>query len=362
LRDGSEVCFPEVIDAHSTARVLTTRFMHGTKAADLEGLRALGIDRKKAARLVVEAYCQQIFVDGVYHADPHPGNLLLRPGPRGAGQGPTLVFLDFGATAEVSPQMRKGMVAFIQGAMTKDTSRIVSAMKDMGFISRRADPEVFDRVVEYFHDRFRSQLRVEGFSLKDISFESQAKLDSLLDLRELNVSLADLRDAFHVPKEWVLLERTLLLLLGVCTTLDPEMNPIDAISPYVERFVLGEKKEVKEAFLEAAREAAFSALSLPSEMGRFLAVANRAELGVRVGGLDDGIRALYTVFQQLLWAGLGGTSVVLAVVFDGRGQTGARSLALSAGVGCGLFLVAALWRGRRILRVRHSSIRSHQRR
>jgi ubiquinone biosynthesis protein len=350
FKDRSDVSFPEVIAAHSTARVITTRFMHGTKASDLEGLRAAGVDRKKAAHLAVEAYCQQIFIDGVYHADPHPGNLLLRPGA--PGKGPTLVFLDFGATAEVSPQMRKGMVAFIQGAMTKDTARIVAAMKDMGFISRRADPEVFDRVVEYFHDRFRSHLRVEGFSLKDISFESQAKLDSLLDLRELNVSLGDLRDAFHVPKEWVLLERTLLLLLGVCTTLDPEMNPIDAISPYVERFVLGEKKEVKEAFVEAAREAAFSALSLPAELGRFLALANRAELGVRVGGLDDGVSALYTVFQQLLWAGLGGTATVLAVVFDGRGQGGARSLAVTAALACGLFLFGALWRGRRILRAR----------
>ena len=267
------------------------------------------------------------------------------------------MFLDFGATAEVSQAMRKGMVAFIQGAMTKDTSRIVAGMKEMGFISRRADPEVFDRVVEYFHDRFRSHLRVDGFSLKDISFESPAKLDSLLDLRALNVSLADLSDAFHVPKEWVLLERTLLLLLGVCTTLDPEMNPIDAIGPYVERFILGEKKEVKEAFVEAAREAAFSALSLPSELGRFLGLANRAALGVRVGGLDEGVRALYTVFQQLLWAGLGVTAVVLAVVFDGRGQLSARTVATVVAGFCGLLLFGALLRGRRLVRPRRQSQR-----
>ena len=350
FQERRDVLFPEVIAEHSTGRVLTTRWMAGTKASDLVGIGAAGIDRCLAARLVVEAYCQQIFVDGLYHADPHPGNLLLRAGPGGAG--PTLVFLDFGATAEVSQAMRKGMVTFIQGAMTKDSSRIVAGMKEMGFISRKADPEVFDRVVEYFHDRFRSQLRVEGFSLKDISFESSAKLDSLLDLRALNVSLADLSDAFHVPKEWVLLERTLLLLLGVCTTLDPEMNPIDAIGPYVERFMLGEKKEVKEAFVEAAREAAFSALALPSELNRFLGLANRAALGVRVTGFDDGVRALYTVFQQLLWAGLGGTAVVLAVVFDGRGQGTARTVAVVASGLCGLFLFGALLRGRRLVRSR----------
>ena len=57
-------------------------------------------------------------------------------------------------------------------------------------------------------------MSLEGFSLKDIKFDPEKSLESLLDLRELNVSLADLRDAFHIPKEWILLERTLLLLMG----------------------------------------------------------------------------------------------------------------------------------------------------
>ncbi len=346
-----DVLTPQVIADHSTARVLTLQWMDGTKVADLEGLAAEAIDRKRAARLVVEAYCQQIFIDGIYHADPHPGNLLLRPGST-AGAGPTLVFLDFGATAQVSQGMRKGMVSFLQGAITRDTGRIVSAMKEMGFISRRADPEVFDRVVAYFHDRLRSQLRVEGFSLKDIKFEPEAKLSSLLDLRELNVSLADLRDAFHVPKEWVLLERTLLLLLGVCTTLDPEMNPLLAIQPYVETFMLGEKKQWSEAFVEASREAAFSALTLPAELGRFLAISARGELAVRPAGLQEGLRALYAVFQQLLWGGLGASAAGLAVVFDGRRQTTARDLAVTVAALCGLLLVGALIRGGRATRVR----------
>ncbi len=73
-----EVRLPRVIGEHSTGRVLTTEWMPGTKAADLAGLAAAGVDRRRAARLVVDAYCQQIFIDGIYHADPHPGNLLLR--------------------------------------------------------------------------------------------------------------------------------------------------------------------------------------------------------------------------------------------------------------------------------------------
>ena len=343
-----DVLFPRVLAEYSTARVLTTEWMAGTKVGDVQQLAAQGIDRRKAARLCVEAYCHQIFVDGIYHADPHPGNILLRPGPTG----PQMVFLDFGATAQVSEKMRKGLVSFLQGAMTRDSGRIVSAMKEMGFISRRANPEVFDRVVEHFHEQFRAQVRFEGFSLKDIRLDTENKLSSLLDLRALNVSIEDLRDAFHVPKEWILLERTLLLLLGVCTTLDAEMNPAKVIQPYVDRFLLGEKKEWSEAMLEASREAALSALALPGELHRFLTLSTRGDIEVKLRHLDDGLRVVYALGQQMLWGFLGATSVALAVVFDGRGQPRPLFWAKAAAVVCGLFLASAVVRGRRLLRKR----------
>jgi predicted unusual protein kinase regulating ubiquinone biosynthesis (AarF/ABC1/UbiB family) len=313
--------------------VLTTRWIEGVKAADLERLNARGIDRRQTARICVEAYCQQIFIDGLYHADPHPGNLLVQP-PAGPGLPPTVHFVDFGAVATVSPGMRHGMIAFLQGAMTRDTTRIVNAMKQMGFISRRADPEVFDRIVQYFHDKMRAQMSVQGFSLKDLSFDSEKSLSSLLDLRDLNVSLADLRDAFHIPKEWILLERALLLLLGVCTTLDPEMDPTNVIQPYLERFLLGEQRQWSEVVLEASREMALSALSLPGELQRFMSRALHGDLELRVRNLDENVRVLYGVGQQLLWGMLGAVSAVLAVVFDGRGQGRA---ALAAEIAAGLF-------------------------
>lgn len=138
-----DVRIPRVIAEYSTGRVLTTQWMDGLKVNDWAGITAAGIDRVRAARLCIEAYCKQIFIDGVYHADPHPGNLLLVPGTDPAND-LALVFLDFGATARISPGMRKGIVSFLQGAVTRDVGRIVAAMKEMGFISRHADHAVFD--------------------------------------------------------------------------------------------------------------------------------------------------------------------------------------------------------------------------
>jgi len=346
-----DVAIPRVIDEFSTARVLTTEWMIGIRIGDIQALDAAGVDRKQAARLCVEAYCKQIFVDGVYHADPHPGNLLLRP-PAPGETGPTVVFLDFGATARVSPGMRKGIVTFLQGAMTRDVGRIVTSLKEMGFLARHADHEVFDRVVQHFYEHFRSQMRFEGFSLSNLKIDPRAQLATLLDLRDLNVSLRDLTDAFVVPKEWVLLERTLLLLLGVCTTLDPEMDPSAVIQPYVDRFLLGEKKEWSEAMLDTLRESALSAFALPGEIGRFLNLASRGDVEVRIRGMQAGVDVLYTLGQQLLWGFLGATAFSLSVVFDGRAQEPARLASLGAATIFGGLLLISLLRGRRLRKQR----------
>ena len=342
-----DVVIPRVIDEFSTERVLTTEWMTGTRVGDIATLDACGVDRKQAARLCVEAYCKQIFVDGVYHADPHPGNLLLRP-PAPGETGPTVVFLDFGATARVSQGMRKGIVTFLQGAMTRDVGRIVTSLKEMGFLARHADHEVFDRVVQHFYEHFRAQMRFEGFSLSNLKIDPRAQLATLLDLRDLNVSLRDLTDAFVVPKEWVLLERTLLLLLGVCTTLDPEMDPSAVIQPYVDRFLLGEKKEWSEAMLDTLRESALSAFALPGELGRFLTLASRGDVEVRIRGIDASVDVLYALGQQLLWGFLGATAFSLSVVFDGRGQESARLISAGVAMIFGGLLLISLLRGRRL--------------
>jgi hypothetical protein len=200
---------------------------------------AAGVDRTALAERILGAYCRMIFEDGVYHADPHPGNLLVRCGPRADGP-PTIVFLDFGAVAEVSPKMRSGIIEFLQGAIHRDTGRIVRSMREMGFVARGADERVFDRVVEYFHGRFQEQISLDSLSLKDIKFDPQKGLENLADLRRMDISLRELSENFHIPKEIIVLERTLLLLMGLCTELDPTLNPMTVIRPYLERFVLGE--------------------------------------------------------------------------------------------------------------------------
>src|SRR6185503_13419974 len=116
--------------------------------------------------------------------------------------------------------------------------------------------------------------------------------------------------------------------------------------PYLERFLLGEKREWSEIVVEASREVALAALQLPGELQRFIDRALRGEVEVRLRGLDENARLLYYSGQQLLWGILAATSAALGTVWSGRGQSQAAwAAALSAGF-FGVLLVLAWFAGR----------------
>ena len=318
------VGFPKVRRELSTARILTTEWIDGAKVSDRARLNAMGIDRSRLARAVVTAYCQQIFSDGVYHADPHPGNILVRKSPAGEV---SIVFIDFGAVAEVSPKMRRGIVDLIQAGIARDTPRVVQAMKEMGFIARGADPAIFDKVIDFMHQKFQEEVQLDSFSLKDVKFDPQKSIENLADLRRMDVSIRDLADHFHVPKEWILLERTVLLLMGLCTDLDPTLNPVQVIRPYLEEFVLGKDRDWSSFVIDSTKDVAATVFALPSEIRKFVQKAQRGELEVRFRGIDEHARLLYSLGHQIIYAALGITAGAFGVVFDGRHEPHAARLA-----------------------------------
>jgi ubiquinone biosynthesis protein len=289
-----KVDFPKVVRRFSTGRVLTTTFVEGIKIGDLAGIDRAGIDRSELARRVVRTYCQMIFVDGVYHADPHPGNIMVTK----EGQ---LILLDFGAVAELSQNMREGIPEFLEAALRRDTDKLIKSMRKMGFISKRSDAEVSEKVIEFLHDRFQEDIKLESFNLKDIKVDPQRGFENLIDLRKMNIGLRELSGSFQVPQDWVLLERTLLLLTGVCTQLDPNMNPMEVVHPYLKEFVFGNRDWAAIA-VEAAKDMALRAITLPEDLHKYLNKAVRGELEVKVRDVREGARLVYAASRQVVYA------------------------------------------------------------
>jgi predicted unusual protein kinase regulating ubiquinone biosynthesis (AarF/ABC1/UbiB family) len=329
----SMVGLPVVVPEFSTRRILTTEFVDGTKVTDVASLEEQGIDRTALAQRILTAYCRMIFIDGVYHADPHPGNILVRPDG-------SIVFLDFGAVGELSPQMKDGIPMFLEGVIRRDNGKITSALRRMGFVARVEDPtvagDVAERVIEYFQRRFLEDLTIESWSLSEVQVDMKTKLEAMADLRKLDISFRDLTSTFEVPKDWVLLERTLLLLLGLCTFLDPAMNPMRTIQPYLQEFVLGRDRDWVALMRTAVRDMALSALTIPEGIQRFLARANRGELEVRIHGLRESAGLLYAASHQLMYALLATGSAVISYLSRERGD---EIVALGGGVLAAFFLL-----------------------
>ncbi|MFT3692896.1 MAG: AarF/UbiB family protein [Kofleriaceae bacterium] len=346
----TDVGFPRVVADLSTSRVLVTHFETGVKITDKPGTKALGLERSQLARQVVEIYCQQIFTDGVYHADPHPGNLLVRQSPDGGP--PQIVFLDFGAVAEIPANVRGGIVELIQGALTRDTRRIVGAMKQMGFVARGANEQVFEQVIEYFHERFQENIQLDSLNLKDIKFDPQKGLESVADLRRMDISLRELSENFHIPKEIIVLERTLLLLMGLCTELDPTLNPMTVIRPYVERFVLGDEGDWSQLLVETSKDLVMSVTALPAEVRKFMRAAHAGEMQLKFKNLETSTQLIYRLGHQAIFVAIGISGAVLATVFEGRGELDRATWGWWTARLAGVFLVWSWWSSRNLLRKR----------
>jgi ubiquinone biosynthesis protein len=327
---NDRIVFPTPIRELSTHRVLTTTFVDGIKIGDVAAIDALGIDKKDLASRLVRAYCQMIFVDGVYHADPHPGNILVRSD--GA-----LILLDFGAIAELSPQMRDGIPEFLEGVLRRDTDRLIKALRKMGFLARGADEQVSEKIIEYFHRKFQDEVKIESFNLKDIKIDPQRGFENLLDLRKMNIGMKELSSSFHVPKDWVLLERTIILLYGCCSLLDPELNPMAIIQPYLHEFVLG-NRDWQQIVVETVREMAMNAVTLPEDLKKYLVRGVRGELEVKVKGIQEGARTVYATGRQLVWTALGVGCGWAAVELHLHHEDALARWPLGGAIACGVVL------------------------
>lgn len=146
-----------------------------------------------------------------------------------------------------------------------------------------------------------------------------------------------------------MLERTVLLLMGLCTELDPELNPMEVIRPYVERFVLGEDRDFPSLVVDTTRDLAMAALALPGELRKFLGRAQRGELEIRLRGIDEHARMMYLAAHQVIYAMLGIAAASFWLVLDGRGRAAEARAAGWTAVGLLVVLAGSLLfnRGRR---------------
>lgn len=333
LEGRPDVHIPAVFWTHTTRRVLTLEDVRAIKITDFEAITAAGISRTAVAERLFDLYLRQIFEDGFFHADPHPGNLFVQPMPDRAQevsgavqQDPNwkLVFVDFGMVGRVPANLQEGLRELLIAIATREPARMVHAFQLLGVLLPGANLELIERAESMAFEQ------LWGKNMRELQqFDPRQMRALMLEFRELIYDMP-----FQMPEDLILLGRTIGILAGLCTGLDPEFNVWQGLTPYAQKLILQEAGSQWRVWLDELGVLARILLSFPRRIDGVVSKLERGDLTVRdpllvaqVIRLERSINRLAAglVFLGLLLGGiqlnLAGKDALSAVMLGGAGLT-----------------------------------------
>jgi ubiquinone biosynthesis protein len=281
--DEPMVRVPRVYWEFSTSKVLTLERMHGVKIDDLQGLDRAGIDRKVLAALAASLLLRMIFTHRFYHADPHPGNLFVRPDGG-------IELIDFGMVGEVSDVLQEHLGTLFVALAREDPRSMSDAILALSLTKEHADPEALRGSVAAL--------------IAAYSGRSLGEIDVGAVVRELLKVVREQR--LQMPRQLVTLFRVLLIADGIGVRLDPNFDLGMALAPYAEQLARERSSpwSVGRRAAAAATEAGDLLLALPAHVRDLLQRAGTSGIvvKVRLAELDSSMRRLERIGNRILAA------------------------------------------------------------
>ncbi|MFC6989419.1 ABC1 kinase family protein [Haloplanus sp. GCM10025708] len=277
--DDDRVRIPAPVDGLSGARVLTMEYVGGTKISDVDVLDATGLDRSRLAEVLQRIYMQMILEDGVFHADPHPGNLAI------ADDG-AIVLYDFGMSGRVDAFYREKIIDFYIAVANQDIDGILDAMIEMGTLSPEVDREVMGNVME--------------LAIADVRGEEleQYRVQQVIQQVEDTIYEFPLR----LPRNFALILRVATVVEGVCVTLDPDFDFIRVATDFLTERGYREEgaRKVVEDVSEQFRRTGESLVTVPPKLDEVLDRTRRENLAVNVR-LEDRNDVLERLAKRIVY-------------------------------------------------------------
>lgn len=331
----SHILSPQVLWDYTTPHVLTLEFLDGIKITEFERIQNAGIELPVLARLLMESYMKQLFAHRFLHGDPHPGNLFVRPG-ESPGKDPTLIFVDFGLMQPLTPSMREGVKTTVGGIIERDIPRIAEGLVDLGFIARGQDRQSIETVAAFFIEKYRD---ISPKDFREIGLDDIAH-----DLHQI----FSLSASIQLPNNFILIWRTLGMLNGITSRLDPNLNIIELSKPYALPFIQPDG-DLFDRVWTTGWEVGRSLTAIPKALETFLNKVNRGELKTKMTS-EDVTGALLQLYRLIYRGVLGGFLLALLVIsrlFHYDGHMLESRTALGGAIVIGLILGWSFMRGRR---------------
>ena len=285
------VHIPTVFHKLTSRRVLTTEFINGIKVTNIDELAAAGLDPKKIASAGANAILTQIFEHGFFHADPHPGNILVEAGN-------VLCFLDLGMIGILTPSSRAHLGSIIVGVVRRDPMRIVRTFNEIsGQQIKRGDD------LEY--------------ALTELIEEYAAKSLGEVNIGEMLNSLTNILISFRIKliPGFYLLVKALVTTEGVGSRLDPEFNMLEHLEPFASKLVHEQFSplHIAQTALQTAQDFFYLMRDLPTESRDIvrLVKSGKAHIEFEHRGLEPMLKKFDQVTNRLVFG------VVLAALVVG---------------------------------------------
>jgi len=299
--DVPHVYVPRIHEAFCTPSVLTLENVAYIKIADMEAMAAAGIDPRRVAEVLYDAYMRQIFISNFVHVDPHPGNLFVRPLPgvdenedtcpglRPGEPAPycqdrpfQLVFIDFGMAAVISERLKAAMRTAAIGLGTQDAHKIIQAYVVAGALQPGTD---LRRLEEIHQDWLQ---RIWGLRLGKIHETA---------FREMRYFWREYRDViaeapFQIQADMLLIGRAVGILAGLATRLDPEFDPWTKTLPYARRFAKEELTGDWQGLWDELFMLGRYLWQLPGQLDQVLTRARQGALTIQVSLSPETRRAI----------------------------------------------------------------------
>jgi len=328
------VYVPEVYRTFTTRTVLTMEWIDGRKLSDIDHTQA---DRALIMDRLIEATFCQIFQHGIFHADPHPGNLVV-------DDNSVLTFLDFGLMGRITPEMRDTLEGLFVGIIFRDADTIARTIYRAGSADRRVNLRVLASDVEVLLERW-------GGTKFDEQDTSQIAIDILGLARNHRLKL---------PEEYAILARTEVTLDGIARGLVPDWDPLEAVKPHATRLA-NERLNPQRMGADLARQMVSMSGMLrdaPGQLDQILLDLEQGnfELTARTPAIESLELTVKRVGSALVF-GLGVSALLIsasiliaAVVIDfgaseqfSDGDLAATAMALGSALGATLLLGGLTW-------------------
>ncbi|MGE5642851.1 MAG: ABC1 kinase family protein [Byssovorax cruenta] len=295
---------PRVVRHLTTRRVLTLENVYAIKITDYEAITAAGIDRGAVAKVLLDTYLKQIFEDGFFHADPHPGNLFVTPIPPTTETKASwrLTFVDFGMVGSVPENLSEGLRDLLVGVGTRNPSRVVQSFQVLNVLLPGADLKLLEQAEAQMFDRFWGMSMTE---LRSVDHREMAQF--AMQFRELMYEMP-----FQLPHNLLLLGRTVAILSGMCTGLDPNFNLWNQLVPYARKLITDQGVSNWDVWLDEIGEVVKQLIALPAQTGRVLTRIERGELTVNTPLVNRQIYHLESAVNRLT-----GSLIFAAFLFSG---------------------------------------------